>query len=127
MTRLRWNVKGEEGSRYWPSTDEIWIGEGDVEGGYAAASLAHELAHIRERIFTNVNTESPERVFWKELAVWESAFERGLSPDEVGESLMDDSLGDYLAAIEGRYGRDHLQYREASAGYKRFKRKYLHD
>ena len=124
MTRLWWNVD-EEGSRYWPLSDEIWVGREDVKRGRAPASIAHELAHRREGIFSNILDEPPERSFWKELAVWESAMEKGLSPDELDEGFIEDALGSYLDAVRDKYGKDHLQYREAKAGYDRFVRRYL--
>lgn len=120
--RLEWR-KGA--TMYHPLEDAVYVGEREVERGWASAALAHELAHRREGILTHVLTEPSERTFWKELAVWQSAIERGLSPDELDEELIEDSLGSHLEAVGFDYGEDSLQYREARGAYDAFKRQYL--
>ena len=122
MVRLEWR-KGT--TMYHPLEDTVYVSEQEVEKGWASAALAHELAHRREGILTHIVTEPSERTFWKELAVWQSAMERGLSPDELNGELIADSLGSHLEAVEYDYGTEHLQYRMAKEAYDEFKRRYL--
>lgn len=122
MTRLEWRSGF---TQYNPLKNEVVIDESIVEKGWAPAALAHELAHKREGIFTHIVTESSERTFWKELAVWQSAMESGLSPDELDEELIEDSLGSHLEAVGYDYGENSYQYRDAKEAYDTFKRRYL--
>lgn len=122
MAKLKWR-KGM--TMYHPLEDAVYVGEREVEKGWAPAALAHELAHRREGILTHIVTEPSERTFWKELAVWQSAMEKGLSSDELSEELIEDSLGSHLEAMKYDYGEDSYQYRYAKEAYDSFKRRYL--
>lgn len=120
-------VWGQTGaySAYDPITNEITVSRKHIAEGHAPAVLAHEMAHRREGIYTGRrDTWGSEKDFWKEIATWEAAIKKGLSPNELDNNLIDDSLGSYLDAIENEYGQDSSQYKTAKFAYLAFKRKY---
>jgi len=121
--RLLWGETGYGGS--WdPFHEEISVGKTYIKKGWAPAVLGHELAHRREGLVT-LGGEASERTFWKELAAWEAAIERGLPREEISELLIEDSLGGYLDDVQSEHGEDSREYREAKEGYLRFKRRFL--
>jgi hypothetical protein len=101
------------------------VSDTDVERGKGHLTLAHELAHRREGIFTKIFDERADRSFWKELAVWESALDK--HPDIEGDdkAYLLDCLGTYLGGVADEFGYDSKEYREAMYGYDRFMRRYL--
>jgi len=123
MPRLVWG-KSSGYSAYDPIMDKVYISKRAIEKGRAPATLAHELAHRREGTFAMM-VEEPEKAFWRELATWEAAIERGLPLEELDEDIIKDSLGSFLDDVKDFYGEDSREYRECREGYEKFKRRFL--
>jgi hypothetical protein len=108
-----------------PFADAVIVTEADVERGEGPVALAHELAHRREGILTNIFDERADRLFWKELAVWESTLDKGFVPTDEECSFIKDALGTYLGGVADDFGHDSKEYRECLYGCDRFLKKYL--
>jgi hypothetical protein len=122
MPRLFWKKKAA--SSCDPLTGDIHIGCTEADEDIPAA-LAHELAHQDAQIFP-LSIDDAEKVFYKEMDVWEHAFQH-LPRHEVNTYLMNDTLGGYLEDVKDSFGNESIQFRQARRAYIRFIRKYFKD
>jgi len=124
--KLIWG--GSEHGGHWdPFSDEVTIGKMYIKRGWAPSVIAHELAHRREGILTGLPGDNSAKTFWKELAAWEAAIDRGLPLEELDREMIEDSLGGYLEDVGWEFGKDSGEYKFAVEGYERFKRRYFRE
>ena len=121
--QIKWGTTSSY-SGYNPIGKEITIGRRYIKEDKAPAVLAHELAHMREELAPGLY-DTPEEVFLQELYVWKSAMEQGLSPDEIDEDLIGESLGSYLQMVEEYYGKGSKEFKLSQKAFREFKKKYL--
>lgn len=121
MTKLIW--RGPGAFNYFDSyTNEIAIGEQDVEAGRGPIILAHEITHWRRGPRSEAKDTSLDH-FYKELETWRRAL-ASMDPKNYATSenlsYVDNSLEELLEDIETDYGARSEEYKKAKTAYEWF-------